>query len=261
MPGGTGRGVTTRRTGMESTATLVADRPAGSAHTRCTTLRSAPPLTLRATGDDLVHLVGSAAGPVGGDALRLSVSLGADSRLTVRSLAASLVMPGPTGAPSSLDVDVEVAAGATLHWLPEPTILVRGCDHRATTRVRLAAGAELVWREVVVLGRHDEAPGSLLQRLQVEVDGRPLLRNDLAVGPRWPGSLGPAGVGAGASAVATALVVGPAARALRVDPPPGVRAAVLALDRSAALVSVLAPHPLTAITTLEAALPVDTTAP
>ncbi len=251
---------------MRASAILVADRPPGSARTRCTTLRSAPPLTLRATGDDLVHLVGSAAGPVGGDALRLSVTVGADCRLVVRSVAASLVMPGPTGAPSSLDVDVDVAARAVLHWLPEPTIVVRGCDHRATTHLRLATGSEVVWREIVVLGRHDEAPGSLLQRLRVDLDGAPLVRNDLPVGPLWPGSLGPAGAG-DARAVATALVVGPAAAALRVDPPSGVRAAVLPLEaraasaHPAALVSVLAPHPLAAITTLEAALPVGTTAP
>lgn len=243
---------------MHASATLVADRPAGSRRTRYTTLRSAPPLTLRATGDDLVHLVGSAAGPVGGDELCLSVTVGAGSRLTVRSVAASLVMPGPTGAPSSLDVDVDVAAGATLHWLPEPTIVVRGCGHRATTHIRLAAGAELVWREVVVMGRHDEAPGSLLQRLRVDLDGRPLVRNDLAVGPRWPGSLGPAGVG-NARAVATALVVGPAAATLRIDPSSEVRAAVLALDGPAALVSVVAFHPLAAITTLDAALPIGAT--
>lgn len=209
-----------------------------------------------------MHLVGSAAGPVGGDDLQLAVTVGDGGRLTVRSVAGAIVLPGRGGAPSSLTFDVTVGAGARLHWLPEPTILVRGSDHRASTRIGLAADAELVWREVVVLGRHDEVAGSLLQRLRVDVAGRPLLRNDLAVGPRWPGSLGPAGVG-GARAVATALVVGPDPEHLDVagagatpgEPDDGdVRAAVLPLGDRAALVTVLAPRALAAVTTLDAVL-------
>lgn len=244
-------------TGVRSCAALVAQRTGCSAggRTRCTTLQSAPPLTLRATGDDVVHLVGSAAGPIGGDELHLAVTVGAGAALTVRSVAASVVLPGATGAASTLDVDADVGPGATLRWLPEPTVVVRACDHRATALVRLSPDAQLVWREVVVLGRHGETPGSLLQRLRVDVDGRPLVRNDLAVGPRWPASLGPAGLGQ-ARAVATALVVGD--HAVRLSIPlvsAGARAAVLPLgDPRATLVSVVAAEPLAAMATLDAVL-------
>ncbi len=244
---------------MRASASLVAGRSAGSGRTRCTTLRSDPPLTLRTTGEGEVHLVGSAAGPVGGDELHLSLTVGAGARLTVRTVAATVVLPGTCGAPSSLTVDVTVGAGAELQWLPEPTVLVRGCDHRATANIRLGAGARLAWREVLVLGRHDEEPGSLLQRLRVDVDDRPLLRNDLATGPAWPASQGPAGTG-GARAVGTELVVAPDNAWLRaadppVDPtvdPAGVRMAVLPLDGPAALVSVLAASPLAALSALDA---------
>jgi urease accessory protein len=238
---------------VRAVATLVADRSTATGRTRCTTLRSDPPLTLRATGGDTVHLVGSAAGPVGGDDLHLSLTVGADAGLTVRSVAAAVALPGPSGAPSTLAVHATVASGASLRWRPEPTIAATGCDHRAPVRLDLAADAELLWREVVVLGRHDEPPGSLLQRLRVDVDGRPLLRNDLAVGPRWPGSQGPAGVG-DARTVATALVVGPTAERLPLPEGSEVRAAVLPLDGHAALVTVLAPHALAAITALDAVL-------
>jgi urease accessory protein len=239
---------------VHATAALVADRSPGSDRTRCTTLRSAPPLTLRDAGAGLVHVVGSAAGPIGGDDLRLSVTVGAGGSLTVRSVAASIVLPGPADEPSALALDVDVGAGAALRWLPEPTIVVRGCDHRATTRIGLAPDAVLVWREVVVLGRHGECGGSLLQRLRVDVGGRPLLRNDLAVGPCWPASQGPAGVG-DAGAVGTALVVGPGATTVRL-PQSGdtVRGAVLPLGDRAALVSVLATRPGAAIAALDAAL-------
>lgn len=189
--------------------------------TRCTTLRSAPPISLRETPDGL-YLVASGAGPVGGDNLRLDLDVRPGAVLVVRSAAASMVLPGPSSRSSSLRVRARVRG--SLRWEPEPTILVAGCDHRTTTTIDLAAGATLLWREVVVLGRHDESSGSILQRLHVDRAGAPLLRTELPVGPRWPGSEGPAGTD-GALAVSSLLVVGLEAPVL----PDGADGAVLRL--------------------------------
>ena len=199
--------------------------------TRCTTLRSAPPISLRDTPDGL-YLVASGAGPVGGDDLHLDVDVRCGASLVVRSAAASMVLPGPSGEPSSLRVRARVHG--SLRWEPEPTILVAGCDHRATTTIDLAAGASLVWREVVVLGRHDESTGSLLQRLHVDRAGAPLLRAELPVGSRWPGAEGPAGTG-GSLVVSSLLVVGLDEPAL----PDGADGAVLRLADDAWLVTAL----------------------
>jgi urease accessory protein len=200
--------------------------------TRCTTLRSAPPISLRDTPDGL-YLVASGAGPVGGDDLRLDVHVCPHAALVVRSAAASMALPGPTCEPSSLRVRARVHG--SLRWEPEPTILVAGCDHRATTTIDLAPGATLAWREVVVLGRHDEPTGSLLQRLHVDRAGAPLLRTELPVGPRWPGAGGPAGTN-GALAVTSLLVVGLDEPVL----PDDADGAVLQLAEDAWLVTVLA---------------------
>ena len=173
---------------------------------RCTTLRSQPPLTFRQTAPGEVHAIGTAAGPVGGDRLRVELSVAPGGSLVVRGVAASLVHPGPTGASSSLDVEVDVAAGAALCWLPQPTVLIDGCDHTVTTTIRLGVGARLTWYEPIALGRHGEPSGSLLQRLRVDLDGRPLLRTESALGPRWPGAAGPAGTD-GATVFATRVTV------------------------------------------------------
>lgn len=178
------------------------------AATRCSVLRSEPPLTLRSTAD-AVYLVGTAAGPLGGDDLSLDVTVASGAELTIRSVAATTLLPGAAGSRSCSRVDVAVAAGAFLRWRPQPVIVTAAADHAATTTIELAGDASMHWREEVVLGRHGESPGSLLQRLRVNVDGEPLLRNDLALGPRWPGSLGPAGT-AGARAVGMVLTVGAA---------------------------------------------------
>src|SRR2546423_2803479 len=50
-------------------------------------------------------------------------------------------LAGPTGEPSSLDIEVDVGAGGTLCWLPQPTVLIDGCDHTVTTTIRLGSGA------------------------------------------------------------------------------------------------------------------------
>jgi urease accessory protein len=211
------------------TAAVVAER-AGD-RTRCTTLRSAPPISLRDTPDGL-YLVASGAGPVGGDDLHLEVDVECGASLVVRSAAASMVLPGPSGRPSSLRVRARLGVRGSLRWEPEPTILVAGCEHRTTTTIELAVGATLVWREVVVLGRHDEPSGSLLQRLHVDREGAPLLRTELPVGPRWPGADGPAGTD-GARVVTSLLVVGLDEPVL----PSGVDGAVLQLADDAWLVT------------------------
>ena len=239
-------------------AQLVAERR--DAGTRCSVLRSQPPLTLRAT-PDAVYLVGTAAGPLGGDDVRLDVTVAAGAELTVRSVAATTLLPGARGGRSRGRVDVAVGPGACLRWRPRPVIVTAGADHVATTTLELAGDASLWWREEVVLGRHGEAPGSLLQGLRVDVAGHPVLRHDLALGPRWPGSLGPAGT-AGARAVGMVLVVGaerppgPAADgAGRHERVGAARLAVVPLDTRATLVTALAPSHSALEAALDAATP------
>lgn len=185
------------------TAAVVAS-PTASGRTRCTTLRSEPPLSLRHTADG-VYLVASGAGPIGGDELSLSLSVERGACLVVRSAAASMVLPGPHGTSSTMTVRAQVAG--SLHWLPEPTVAVAGCDHRATARIELDRNASLIWREEMVLGRHAEVSGSVLQTIHVDREGVPLLRTEMPLGPRWPWSAGPAGT-AGARAIGSLVMIG-----------------------------------------------------
>ncbi len=218
-------------------AGVVAEQRNGS--TQLATVRSQPPLTVRQTGPDQIHLVGTAAGPLGGDELALDIDVRSACSLRVGSVAASLVQPGAVEAPSSLTVTMRVGSQASLHWRPEPTVLVRGCDHHVTTVIELADDACLLWCDIVALGRWNEESGSLLQRLRIDVGGRPLARTDLAVGPRWPHSLGPA-VLAGASAVATLVCVEVTRRQLPSIDEPDLRAEVFELSDRATMWSAIA---------------------
>jgi len=146
------------------------------------------PLLLRVTDRDddalTVHLVGGAAGPLGGDRLSTTVGVGAGAALRVRSVAASLAQPGASpGAISHARVDVAVAPNATLDWHPQPLISVAGSNHVQHTEVALADESSTVrWIDEVVLGRHDEPGGLLTVHQRFTVAGRPILHHTLRFG-------------------------------------------------------------------------------
>ncbi|MGH9188816.1 MAG: urease accessory protein UreD [Acidimicrobiales bacterium] len=237
---------------MIARARLVADvAPDGG--TRIITARSDAPLALRITPTG-VYMVGSAAGPLGGDDLALDVEVRSGADLTVRTSAASVALPG--NGPSRVRVTASVGKGGRLQWLPEPTVAAAGCDHHVQCRVELDGDALLVWREEIVLGRHDEAAGSIEAGLYVDLDGTPLLRQNLGLGPGHSGWDGPAVIGS-YRAVGSTLVVGPAiagASSKATEAFLSETAAVMALAGPAVHVTALAPEALTLRRQLDAGL-------
>jgi urease accessory protein len=171
---------------MRAVARVVAEAD-GRGGTRLAVLRGESPLLLRRTGGRdgagvTVHLVGGAAGPLRGDDLRVEVAVGAGARLTVRSVAAQLALPGRAGLPASrLAIRADVAG--TLRWLPEPLIAAAGCDHVTSTRIDIAEGGAVLWREDLVCGRHAEPTGTVQVSTTIRYGGSTLYRHDLSVAP------------------------------------------------------------------------------
>ncbi|OJF11407.1 urease accessory protein UreD [Couchioplanes caeruleus] len=198
---------------MRAEASIVAEAD-GRGGTRLTTLRGESPLLPRRTGSRAgpgatVHLVGGAAGPLCGDDLRLTITVGPGASLSVRSVAAQLALPGRAGTPPSrLVVSATVAAGGALLWAPEPLIAAAGCHHLAITDVTVDEGGTLAWRDDLVCGRHAEESGDVRADVTVRYAGRTLHRHELAVGPSAPGWSGAAVLG-GARAVGTLILAGP----------------------------------------------------
>ena len=206
------------------------------------TVRSDPPITLRATPHG-VYWIGSAAGPLGGDDIVLDVVVGAGTALTMRSAAAAIALAGPAGT-SRLRIDVTVGEDASLVWAPEPTIVTAGASHHADARLQVAGSAEVRWREQLVLGRTGERGGACRSRLRVDVcgvaagpAGMPLLRHELRTGE--PGADGPA-VLDGARAVGTWFACGPSVLAPQAWQPISEGSGVLPLGPHALLATVLA---------------------
>src|SRR5450755_2000081 len=175
---------------VKASAALVAECDADG-RTRLPVQRSQAPLILRRTAE-AVYLVGGAAGPLGGDVLELRIEVREGATLRLRTAAAAVALPGRDGRESLLSVTVTVAAEARLEYLPEPTIAANGARHRTDIRVDLAAGAALVLRDELILGRHGERGGACRTRLRANLAGRPLLRHELDVSGTDEVSLGPA---------------------------------------------------------------------
>jgi urease accessory protein len=230
------------------------------------TLRSEAPLILRpalpkapepwaahALDVARISLTAGAGGPVGGDELHLQVRVGAGSSLVLSEISPTLVLPGPHGGQSRLHVEIDVAAGGTFIWLPEPVIAASGSDHVTTVRVELDEQARLFLREELLLGRHGESGGRVVQRVSVRRAGRPLHRADLELGT--PAAATPA-VAGGHRAVGSMVVVDPD---WAVAGPPGMqqldgRAALLPLAGPAVVVTALAADNLVLRAQFEAAL-------
>lgn len=228
-----GTRASSRRAMRARAAITTAATPQGG--TTLSTLRSDPPLTLRRTGPGRVHLISTAAGPLGGDDLGLDIDVAAGTTLELHSVAATLVLPGD-GGPSRMAVTARVGPGAILRFTPEPTILAAACDHHLVVRLSLAATASVLWREEIVFGRHGEEPGRCRIRFDAVIDGSPLLRRQLAVGdPAVDTS--PAVYGT-ARCVGTTLLAGPA-----FPPPAGRRPATATVADGVAVLPLAAPAP------------------
>ena len=136
-------------------------------------------------------IVNTAGGMAGGDRFGIDIAVGAGAGLTVTTAAAEKIYRSH-GPDTALAIKLDVAAGATLAWLPQETILFDRVRLARTIDVTLAPGASLLVAEAVVFGRaamgETVRDGCLFDRWRVRLDGRLIfaetLRLDDAIAQR-----------------------------------------------------------------------------
>lgn len=149
-------------------------------------LRGSGSIAPRQTADGRVHLVATAAGPLGGDEVCVRLVVRSGARLRVRGVSCALALPGRDGGPSLTTVSVTVEDGASLDVRLPPVIVSAAATVHAQTLVDVAAGGTLALGEQVVLGRWREDPGSWRGRVVADLAGRPWLRQTMSLGPDAP---------------------------------------------------------------------------
>ena len=156
-------------------AVLIVARPARQPRIEC-----AGGVAVRATEPNTVHLVSTAATPLGGDTIALRVIVERGAMLRVRSAAATIALPGRTTAESTAHWHLEVSGDLDID--PQPTVVAGGSRHVTSTRLSVDASGRVRVRERVQIGRTDDRQGFWSGSLRADVNGQPLLRHRIELG-------------------------------------------------------------------------------
>jgi urease accessory protein len=156
-----------------------------------TALRSETPLALRiarsaAPGPARLTQVSTAAGPLRGDRLRVRVEAAEYASIVLRSSGAAVVQPGADERPSSSAVLIRARGGSTVDHQPQPTVVTADALHEQVLDVDYEGDTTILAKETVVLGRHQQPPGSCVLRTRVRSSGQTVLASSVGLGPLAP---------------------------------------------------------------------------
>jgi urease accessory protein len=147
-----------------------------------------------------VVFLNTAGGLTGGDRLSYTAALGPGAQATLTTQTAERAYRSAAGA-ASMTVDLAAGPGATLHWLPQETILFDGAALDRRTTVALEGDAALLMVESLVMGRaamgETVAALDLSDRRTILRDGAPVLIEPLRLTSAILARRSPATLGAG----------------------------------------------------------------
>jgi len=158
------------------------------------------------------YLLHPPGGVVLGDELDIHASVDGGEALLTTPSAGRFYNSGAFREEQWQRVNLDVRDGR-LEWLPQETLLFSGARARLHTRIGLQGAADLAYWDILVLGRpacgERFLHGSCEQTLSVERDGRPLLRERIALSAQDRLSRSPLGL-AGASTLGLGVFTDPA---------------------------------------------------
>jgi len=155
-------------------------------------------------------LINTAGGIAGGDCFDLDIAAEQGTRLVVTTAAAEKIYRS-LGPDSTIGVKLDVAAGASLAWLPQETILFDRARLSRTIEVSLAPDARLFLAEAIVFGRtgmgETVEEGVLFDRWRVRRGGKLIYAESVRLDGAIAARLAEAAAAKGGIAVATLLIV------------------------------------------------------
>jgi urease accessory protein len=162
-------------------------------------------------------LINTSGGLTGGDRIEWGIDAGAGTDVTVTTQACERIYKS-SGGDAHVAARLTAGLGASLHWLPQETILFdQGALHR-TLDAELAEDAELIALEAILLGRkamgEAVATGRLRDRWRIRRNGRLIHAEELDLSGEIGAVAGRRAALAGNVAFATLLYAGDRAEAL-----------------------------------------------
>lgn len=159
----------------------------------------------------------TAGGLTGGDVMRIAARAEPGAHLVLSSQAAERGYRAMAGEVAQVAVELSVAAGGRLDWLPQETILFEGAALNRRLGIELAADARALVVEPLILGRaamgEDPRDAAIADRWELRRDGALVFADALRMAGDLAALCDRRAVGAGARAFASLLYAGPDAAA------------------------------------------------
>ena len=159
-------------------------------------------------------LINTSGGLAGGDIVDVRAEAGLDASLALTTQAAERVYR-TLGPPATVSITLKAAAGSTLLWVPQETILFESSALQRRLEVDLAEDGAFFAVEPMIFGRKEMGERvrqvSVVDRWNVRRMGRLIHSEAFRLGPGWPSSRAMLGEN---TATASLLFVSPAAEAL-----------------------------------------------
>lgn len=172
-------------------------------------------------GDGLnAVIVNTGGGVAGGDRIGVKVTAQAGTDVSVSTATAERIYRS-LGATTEIDVRLAAGPGASLNWLPQPTILFSGARVARRINVEMSAKTRLLMAEATVFGRvasgERMGPGLFRDDWRIHRDGRLLFTEALRLDGPIGEMLDRPAIAPGANATALLVLVDPEAEDMR-DP-------------------------------------------
>lgn len=138
-------------------------------------------------GADLLHLylLHPPGGLVGGDKLSIQLDAQANSKVLMTTPSAGKMYRNISGLKQSQMVDIKIADGASLEYLPQENIVFDGAYGQLNTEVEIQGSGLFMGWELTCLGRFESdemfEAGELTQSLLIKHDGKPLFMDRLVL--------------------------------------------------------------------------------
>lgn len=156
-------------------------------------------------------IVNTAGGITGGDQFQIEARAGVGTALTLTTQAAERAYRAQAGQTGRLKTSLTASADATLHWLPQETILYEGARLTRDLTVQLASNASFLMVEPVLFGRRamgeDLNDLEFRDRVSIHRDGTPLYLDGVHLTGDVAKQLDRPAIGGGARAMANLIWV------------------------------------------------------
>lgn len=134
----------------------------------------------RCTNADTVHLISTAAIPLGGDTIDVRVIVEDGARLRLRSAAATVALPGADTDTSHACWEIDVAGDLDVDL--QPTVVAAAARHLSAVTLRLHDDGVVRFRERVQIGRCNEDRGFWSGSIDADRHSQPMLRHRVELG-------------------------------------------------------------------------------